>query len=85
MSKTISLAPSQNALRYAGKYNLDFSRPTVNPFFHFFKTNFGPTIQYRLRKNEPPGDPVGLPRAAKEVLGESPSEVKRFFSKNEAF
>jgi hypothetical protein len=38
-----------------------------------------------LRKNKPPGHPVGLPRAAKEVLGETPPEVKRFFPENDGF
>jgi len=38
-----------------------------------------------LRKNKPPGHPVGLSRAAKEVLGETLPEVKRFFPGKDAF
>jgi hypothetical protein len=45
----------------------------------------GSTIQFNLRKNKPPGHPVGLSRAAKEVLGETLPEVKRFFSEKDAF
>ncbi|MBC18516.1 MAG: hypothetical protein CL942_15875, partial [Desulfovibrio sp.] len=51
----------------------------VNNFFNFFFEVLVANRSEYLRKNKPLGVAVGLPRATKEVLGQTTSTVKRFF------